>query len=43
LVNALNLGAKIDGTRDEIVLAVMPVAGASNLDIYSSMTWRELL
>ena len=43
LVNALNLGAKIDGTRDEVVLAVMPVAGASNLDIYSSITWRELL
>jgi hypothetical protein len=42
LQDTLTLGSKIDGTRDTIVLTVMPVAGASNLDIYASITWREL-
>lgn len=40
LNNALKLGAKIDGTRDTIVLAVTPLAG--NADIQGSLAWREL-
>jgi hypothetical protein len=43
LLNSLNLGSNIDGTSDTIVLAVSPIGSASNLDIYSSITWRELL
>lgn len=42
LKDALRLGAKIDGTVDEIVLAVRPVAGASNTDAEGSLTWREI-
>lgn len=43
LTNAIQLGSNIAGTRDELVLAVMPIAGAASLDIYASLTWRELL
>lgn len=39
LVNALRLGAKIDGTQDEIILAVQPLT--ANLDILGSLNWRE--
>lgn len=41
LSNALRLGAKIDGTPDEIVLCVRPIGGSSNIDIEGSITWRE--
>lgn len=40
--NALRLGAKIDGTLDQIVLCVRPIGGTTGLDIEASMTWREL-
>lgn len=43
LINSLNLGSTISGTADSIVLCVSPVGGSTNLDIYSSITWRELL
>lgn len=39
--NALRLGSSIDGTRDEIVLAVSTTA--TNEDVYGSITWREIL
>ena len=39
--NSLYLGAKIDGTRDTLVLSVMPLS--SSTDIQASMNWRELL
>jgi hypothetical protein len=38
--NALRIGSAIDGTVDEIVLSVMPLS--ANLDIYGTLTWREL-
>ena len=41
--NALRLGAKIDGTRDEIVLCVRPIGGSSGIDIEAGITWRELV
>lgn len=41
LENALRLGAAIDGTVDEIVLAVRPVGGSTNTDVEGSITWRE--
>ena len=37
----LRIGSLIDGTRDEIVLAVTPLS--SNSDIQASLTFRELL
>ena len=40
LKNSLLLGAKIDGTPDEIVLCVRPLS--ANADIQGSLTWREL-
>lgn len=40
--NALKLGAAIDGTRDEIVLTVQPVAGSTSVDIEGSLAWREM-
>jgi hypothetical protein len=43
LDNALLLGSLIDGTRDEIVLAVRPIGGSTNCDVEGSLTWRELL
>lgn len=39
LENAIRLGSAIDGTQDEIVLSIMPLS--SNLDIFTSLTWRE--
>lgn len=39
LLNALKLGGRIDGTRDEIVLCVRPIA--SNADVFGALTWRE--
>ena len=41
LDNAIRLGAAIDGTRNEIVLAVIPLT--INLDIHGSLSWREIL
>lgn len=38
--NAIRLGMSIAGTQDEIVLTANPLT--SNLDIYGSLTWREL-
>ncbi len=35
----LRLGTNIDGTRDEIWLAVKPIT--TNLDIWGSLTWQE--
>ena len=43
LVNALYLGSKIDGTVDEIVLCVRPIAGSTNVDVEGCLTWRELV
>jgi hypothetical protein len=33
------LGAKIDGTRDVLVLAVTPIT--NNINVQGSITWRE--
>ena len=41
LDNALHLGAAIDGTVDELVLAIMPVGGSTNADVEGSLGWRE--
>lgn len=42
--NSLLLGSLINGTPDEIILCVRPLgSGAINLDVYGSITWRELL
>jgi len=41
LHTALRIGTKIDGTADELVLAVMPLG--SNADIHASMSFREML
>jgi hypothetical protein len=41
IVNNLRIGSQIDGTRDELILAVTPLA--SNADIHGSLTFRELL
>ncbi len=40
LTNALHLGSAIDGTRDTFVLCITPLS--SGLDIFGSLTWREL-
>ncbi len=40
--NELRLGAKIDGTVDEIVLCVKPVGGSVTMDIEGAITWKEL-
>ena len=39
--NNLRIGSQIDGTRDELILAVTPLS--SNADIQGSLTFRELL
>lgn len=39
--SALKLGSTINGIRDELVLAVIPLS--SNLDVRGSMTWREII
>lgn len=41
IITSLRLGSLIDGTRDELILAVTPLA--SNADIQGSLTFRELL
>lgn len=41
IVNNLRIGSQIDGTRDELILAVTPLS--SNADIQGSLTFRELL
>lgn len=41
--NALLLGAAIDGTLDQIVLAIRPVDGSTDVDIEGSLTWREII
>lgn len=41
IVSNLRIGSLIDGTRDELILAVTPLA--SNADIQGSLTFRELL
>lgn len=40
---ALRLGSLIDGTPDEIVLAVRPVGGDSAANFEGGITWRELV
>jgi len=39
--NAIRLGMRIGGTLDTMVLTANPLS--SNLDIYGSITWRELI
>jgi hypothetical protein len=39
LETARRLGAAIDGTVDELVLAVMPLS--NNADIEACLSWRE--
>ena len=41
IVTALTIGSLIDGTRDELILALTPLS--SNADLQSSLTIRELL
>lgn len=43
LENALRLGSLIDGTPDELVLCIRPIAGSINTDVEGSITWRELV
>lgn len=42
LDSALELGAAIDGTRDEVVLCIRPIGGASGIDAEGMVVWREL-
>ncbi len=42
LDSALELGAAIDGTRDEVVLCIRPIGGASGVDAEGMVVWREL-
>ena len=42
VLNAIRLGAAIDGTVDEIVLCWMPNGGTSGHEIEGSIHWREL-
>ena len=39
--NKLKLGAAIDGTVDEIVLAVRPINGSTAIDVEAGIKWRE--
>jgi len=41
--NALNLGSKIDGTVDTVVLCVRPIGGSSNVDVEGALTWQEIV
>lgn len=43
LESAVRLGVAIDGTVDELVLAVRPIGGTSNLDVDGAIEWQELL
>jgi len=40
---AIHLGSLIDGTVDEIVLCVRPIAGSTDVDVEGSIEWREIL
>jgi hypothetical protein len=40
--SSLNLGSAIDGTVDEIILAVQGVGGANNADVHGAMNIQEL-
>ncbi len=42
LNNALMLGSAIDGTRDEIVLAVRAIGGVSVATVEGAFGWREI-
>lgn len=42
-LTSLLLGAAIDGTRDELVLAVRRLDGVGTEEVYASVQWRELL
>ena len=42
LSNAILLGSTIAGVVDTIVLCVRPIAGATNIDIEGTITWREV-
>lgn len=39
--DAITVGAAIDGTRDEVVLCVRPIASSSDLEISAGIDWRE--
>ncbi|RKZ11038.1 hypothetical protein DRQ25_00835 [Candidatus Fermentibacteria bacterium] len=43
LKNALLLGSLIDGTVDELVLCVRPIAGSTSVSVEGSMSWNELV
>lgn len=40
--SALKLGSLIDGTVDEIVLCVRPIAGSAAVDVEGGIAWQEL-
>lgn len=40
--STLPLGAAIDGTRSELVLAFRPIGGVSAADVEGSLKWREI-
>jgi len=41
VANTLKLGAALDGTLDEIVLAVRPIGGVSAMDVEGGIQWQE--
>ena len=41
VANGLRLGSGIDGTPDEIVLAVRPIGGSSDMEIEGGIGYRE--
>jgi hypothetical protein len=43
LDTSLLLGSKIDGTRDEVVLAARGINGSVSAEVEAGITWRELL
>ena len=43
ITNQLSIGSTIDGTPDEIILCVKPLAGSTNTDVYGAIKWRELV
>lgn len=40
LRNSQRIGSQIDGTREQLVLAIMPLS--PNIDIYSTIRWTEI-
>lgn len=40
--STLTLGAAIDGTLSELILAVRPIGGVSAMDVEGSITWQEI-